>query len=76
MCILPWLIPITWDDVFHVVHDETGLRVHEDDLDETMDKMVRVMTKSRLSWLNIPIAVEVKSVMTGSIWKMLKRWTH
>lgn len=47
-------------DVVLNVHDEIGVYVHEDDLDETMDKMVRVMTKPRLSWLNIPIAVEVK----------------
>lgn len=47
-------------DVVLNVHDEIGVYVHENDLDETMDKMVRVMTKPRLSWLNIPIAVEVK----------------
>lgn len=42
------------------VHDEIGVYVPENDLDETILTMVKVMTKPRLPWLNIPIAVEVK----------------
>lgn len=42
------------------VHDEIGFYINEDQLEEQVDFIVREMTRPKLSWLNIPISVEVK----------------
>jgi len=42
------------------VHDEIGFYVPEDQLETQVDQIVREMTRPKLSWLNIPISVEVK----------------
>lgn len=42
------------------VHDEIGFYVPENELEDQVEQIVKVMTKPRLSWLNIPISVEVK----------------
>ena len=42
------------------VHDEIGFYVPEDQLEFQVDQIIREMTRPKLSWLNIPISVEVK----------------
>lgn len=42
------------------VHDEIGFYIPEDQLETQVDQIVREMTRPKLSWLNIPISVEVK----------------
>lgn len=42
------------------VHDEVGFYIPEDQLEEQVNIIVREMTRPKLSWLNIPISVEVK----------------
>ena len=42
------------------VHDEIGIYVPTDQLDTQIETMVKIMTKPRLKYLNIPISVEIK----------------
>lgn len=42
------------------VHDEIGIYVPNNQLDTQIETMVKIMTKPRLQYLNIPISVEIK----------------